>query len=94
MTTHYFPPVIVCYRVGQDCCQALALGVRRTEHDRYEVLIIERLGRGTEGAMWVPRSRVRAMDEATCCCAAPPEHRRPPGRAHQVPVARGLTQLL
>lgn len=79
MTTRYFhPPVIVWYLGDEDWHQALALGVRRTKHDRYHVLIIERRSRGTENTRWVPRSRIRAADAAMTPCATPAEHRRLP----------------
>jgi hypothetical protein len=71
VTTRYFDdPVVVCYRGDPDCCRkVLALGVRRTEGDTYDVLIIEGHTQGVENTSWVPRSRIRVPDAAMTCCA-------------------------
>lgn len=70
MTTRYFDdPVIVHYRGDLDWRDALALGVRRTDEDTYDVLILAGHNRDTDVVAWVPRSRIRVADAAMACSA-------------------------
>lgn len=65
MTSRYFDePVIVHYRTDAYWQRALALGVRRSDDDTYDVLIMQAHTEGDESVSWVPRSRVRVEDAA------------------------------
>ena len=65
MTSRYFDePVIVHYRIDANWQRALALGVRRSDDDTYDVLIMQAQNEGAESVSWVPRSRVRVEDTA------------------------------
>lgn len=65
MKTRYFDdPVSVHYRGDLDWHDAVALGVRRTDENTYDVLIVEGRNRDTDIVAWVPRSRVRVAAAA------------------------------
>lgn len=66
MTSRYFDePVLVHYRNDSDWQRAIALGVRRSDDDTYDVLIMQAHGEDDESvAAWVPRSRIRVEDAA------------------------------
>jgi len=65
VTSRYFDePVIVHYRTDSYWQRALALGVRRSDDDTYDVLIMQAHSEGDESVWWVPRSRVRVEDAA------------------------------
>ena len=65
MTSRYFDePVIVHYRNDVSWQRVLALGVRRSDDDTYDVLIMQAHHEGDESVSWVPRSRIRVEDAA------------------------------
>jgi hypothetical protein len=65
VTSRYFDePVIVHYRTDVSWQRALALAVRRSDDDTYDVLIRQRHHEGDESVSWVPRSRIRVEDAA------------------------------
>ena len=65
MTSRYFDePVIVHYRKDLSWQRVLALGVRRSDHDTYDVLIMQAQYEGDDSVSWVPRSRIRVEDAA------------------------------
>lgn len=70
MTTRYFEePVVVHYRSDSHWQRVLALGVRRTADNTYDVLIAQPDSEGTGSTTWVPRSLIRVPDTATTCGA-------------------------
>ena len=70
MTTRYFDePVVVHYRKDSQWQRVLALGVRRTADNTYDVLIAHSDSEGTGNTTWVPRSLIRVPDTATACGA-------------------------
>jgi hypothetical protein len=79
VVTRYFEePFPVCYRRNSDWTRVLALAVRRSWDERYEVLID--LGAPDAGdsapdtapdTAWVPRARIRAEDPAMTCGSEP-----------------------
>jgi len=65
VTTRYFDePVVVDYRNASEWRRVLALGVRRTTGNTYDVLIARADGDGGETLTWVPRSLIRVPHAA------------------------------
>ena len=65
MTSRYFDePVVVHYRNDVSWQRVLALGVRRSDDDTYDVLIMHAHGDSADDVSWVPRSRIRVEDAA------------------------------
>jgi len=82
--THQFDePLIVHYRAAATWHMVLALAVRKSEQNIYEVLIMHGHSEGTENMSWVPRSRIRDADAALPCAAGPESVLQPRRQAHE-----------